>query len=71
MTPPPIHRPAESPEHEPVIIQVPSRSEAALHRPPPDQPFDEGVRSQTPAVSHIGKYFVNLICHLFMLFLFY
>jgi hypothetical protein len=54
-TPPPIHRLADHPDREPVIIQVPSRSEAPLHRPPPGGPFDEGIRAHTPAVSHIVK----------------
>jgi hypothetical protein len=55
MTPPSIHRPLGSPEHEPAIIQVPSRPEAVFRRPPSIVPLDEEVRAHTPAVSHIGK----------------
>ena len=53
-TPAPTQRPLESPEHGPVIIKVPSRSEAALRRPPPDM-LDEEIRAHTPAVTHVGK----------------
>ena len=58
MTPPPTHRPLESPEHEPVIIKVLSRSEAALLRPPSSM-LDEGTPAHTPAsaVTHAGRWF--------------
>ena len=54
MTPPPTHRPLESAEHEPVIIKVPSRAEAALRRPPSSM-LDEEIPAHTPAVTHVGK----------------
>ena len=55
-TPSPIHRPLDIPQRGPIIIQVPSRSEAALHsRPLQSVPVDEETRAHTPAVSHIGK----------------
>ena len=53
-TPPPTHRPLESPEHQPVIIKVSSRSETALQRPPSSMP-DEEMRTEIPAVTHVGK----------------
>ena len=51
---PPTHRPLESLEHEPVIITVPSRSEAAIRRPPLRM-LDEEIPTHTPAVTHVGK----------------
>ena len=44
-------------EHEPIIITVPSCSEAAVQRPPSSM-LEEEIRTQTLAVTDDGRYLV-------------